>query len=66
METCIPKGEGVRILVVGGALKGQRAKLMSRQRDKESCTIQLMDDFDLHTVSLDDVSEYIGESDEMD
>jgi hypothetical protein len=61
VETVVPKEEGRRLLVVAGALRGQRARLLSRNADAQAVAVQLTSDFSVHKLAFDDVSEFAGE-----
>ncbi len=61
LETVVPKQEGRRLLVVAGPLRGQRARLLSRNSEAAAIAVQLTADFSVHKLGFDDVSEYAGE-----
>jgi len=60
LETVVPKKEGTVLLVVAGEKKGERGKLLSRNNETGLAAVQLLGDFSIHKLSLDDVAEYIG------
>ena len=57
----VPKQEGRRLLVVGGPMRGQRARLLSRNMEAAAVAVQLTADFSVLKLSFDDVSEYAGD-----
>lgn len=61
LETVVPKENNSRLLVVGGPLRGQRARLLSRSAEHAAVAVKLTSDFSVHKLSFDDVSEYAGE-----
>lgn len=60
LETVVPKKEGAVLLVVAGEKKGERGKLLSRNSETGLAAVQLLGDFSIHKLSLDDVAEYVG------
>ena len=64
VETVVPKEAGQRLLVLAGKLRGQRARLLSRDSGAASVRLQLTADFSVHELGFDDVSEYVGEAGE--
>lgn len=61
LETVVPKKEGARVLVLAGPHKGARARLLKRSSQSAQAAIQLAEDFSVHKVGFDDISEYVGE-----
>lgn len=61
LETVVPKQERCRLLILAGPLRGQRARLLSRNADAAAVAVQLTADFSVHKLSFDDVSEYAGD-----
>lgn len=61
LETIVPKKEGARVLVVGGKLRGQRAKLLQRNAEHSQAAIQLTEDFSVLKVSFDEIAEFVGD-----
>lgn len=61
LETVIPKKEGARLLVVSGRLRGRRARLLKRSTESSQAAVQLSEDFSVHKVSFDEISEYVGD-----
>jgi G patch domain and KOW motifs-containing protein len=60
LETVVPKKEGTVLLVVAGEKRGERGKLLSRNSETGLAAVQLLGDFSIHKLSLDDVAEYVG------
>ena len=60
LETLVPKSEGVRVLVLAGEHRGQRARLLQRNADTGMAAVQLTRDFTVVRLPLDDISEYVG------
>ena len=63
LETALPK-RGGRVAVLAGAHRGKRGKLLEKSGDAGS--VQLNDDFSVHSLSLDAIAEYTGAIDEED
>lgn len=61
LETVVPREEGRRLLIVSGPMRGQRARLLSRNPDAQAVAVQLTSDFSVHKLAFDDVSEFAGE-----
>jgi G patch domain/KOW motif-containing protein len=63
LETSLPKPGG-RVIVVLGENRGERGKLI--ERNSETGTVQLNNDFSLHKLPLDCIAEYCGAHDDED
>ena len=64
LETVVPKKERAPLLIVGGAYKGQKGTLLSRNIDTGLAAVQLASDFSIHKLYLDDIAEFTGSLDE--
>ena len=60
LETLVPKGEGVRVLVLAGEHRWQKARLLQRNAETGMAAVQLTGDFAVLKLPLDDISEYVG------
>jgi G patch domain/KOW motif-containing protein len=60
LETLVPKGQGIRVLILAGEHRGQKARLLQRNADTGAAAVQLVADFSVVKLSLDDVAEYVG------
>ncbi len=63
LETVVPSAEGTRVLIVGGKLRGSRARLLQRNTESGLAAVQLLGDFSVHKLSMDDVAEFVGDAD---
>ena len=62
LETIVPQEEGARVLVVQGRYKGQRARLLKRNKEAQVAVVQLLSDLsEVTKLSFDDVSQYVGD-----
>jgi G patch domain/KOW motif-containing protein len=59
LETVIPK-RGGKVILLRGKLRGGKGQLMARDVEAERAVVQLFEDMSVHTVPLDDVTEYTG------
>jgi hypothetical protein len=59
LETAVPSSKDTPILVVAGAYKGRKGRLLDRDSSKDTARVQLLSDMSIHTLALDDVAEYI-------
>jgi G patch domain/KOW motif-containing protein len=65
LETALPKGGG-RVLVVGGKLRGQIGRLQERIPDKGVGIVQIDETYELFTLDLDHLAEYVGVNHELE
>eukprot|EP00249_Psilotum_nudum_P024715 c29273_g1_i1 orf=272-613(-) len=61
LETALPK-RGGRVVVLGGKHRGLIGKLLERDSEKEVALLHMEDDFDVLTLNIDDVAEFIGDN----
>lgn len=59
LETAVPHAAMSRVLLLQGPHARQQAKLLERSADG-AVTVQLLSDFSVVIVGLDDVAEYVG------
>jgi G patch domain/KOW motif-containing protein len=64
LETAIPKRGGA-ILVVQGKHRGVLGKLMERDSDKGIGVVQKEDTYEMLTLSLDHIAEFVGDPNEL-
>jgi len=64
LETLVPKTEGTPVIVLRGPLKWQKAKLLQRNTKTNAAAIQMASDFSIERLCLDDISEYVGPSED--
>lgn len=64
LETAIPK-RGGPILVVQGKHRGVLGKLMERDSDKGVGVVQKEDTYEMLTLSLDHIAEFVGDPNEL-
>ncbi|KAJ7563410.1 hypothetical protein O6H91_03G109000 [Diphasiastrum complanatum] len=64
LETALPK-KGGRVVVVGGKHRGLLGKLLERNSDREVALVQMEESFEMVTISLDLVAEFIGDPSDM-
>ena len=62
LETALPKGGG-RVLVVGGKHRGQIGRLQERISDKGVGIVQIDETYELFTLDLDHLAEFVGTKD---
>ena len=60
LETIIPKKLGSTVLVVSGASRYRRGKLMERDAKRGEAVVQLMGEPTVKKFSFDDLSAYVG------
>jgi len=56
LETIVP-GEGGRVVVVVGPMKGELGKVIEKEADRDKVHVQIDSDLEIQTYSLDDVAE---------
>ena len=66
LETIVPRDVGTKVLIVRGKLKGRRARLMERNKDRQRAIIQVMGEPEVEKVYFEDISEYVGPDDDED
>ena len=59
MQTALPKAGG-QVLVLRGEHRGSKGKLLQRNKKTEKAVVQLYDDSEIVTVSMEDVAEFCG------
>ena len=59
LQTALPK-RGGEVLILSGALKGEKGKLLERSSRTETVVLQLHDDSSIHTLSMENVAEFCG------
>jgi len=64
LETVLPKTGGY-VLLVSGKFKGQRGKLLAKDRDREVANVQLMSSMQVEAVPMDSIAEYVGREGDM-
>mmetsp|Transcript_20552 Transcript_20552/g.51743 ORF Transcript_20552/g.51743 Transcript_20552/m.51743 type:complete len:519 (-) Transcript_20552:104-1660(-) len=64
VETLVPKGHGIRVLILAGPHRGEKAKLLQRNADTGAAAVQLTADLSVVKLPLDDISEYVGPVDD--
>ena len=64
LETVVPQDEGARVLVIQGKYKGQRARLLKRNKEAQLAVVQFLSDFQVEKLPFDDVSEFVGDGGE--
>ncbi|CAM6089103.1 unnamed protein product [Calypogeia fissa] len=65
LETALPK-RGGRIMVVGGKYRGHLGKLIERDPEGEVGLVQMEESFEMRTLDLDLLAEFVGEASERD
>ncbi|CAM6095547.1 unnamed protein product [Calypogeia fissa] len=65
LETALPK-RGGRIMVVGGKYRGHLGKLIERDSEGEVGLVQMEESFEMRTLDLDLLAEFVGEASERD
>lgn len=65
LETALPK-RGGRVLVVGGKHQGQVGKLQERDSDKGVGLVQMEDNYEVLSIDLDNLAEFVGALHEME
>jgi len=60
LETVVPGTDGTPVLVLLGRNKGRMGRLLQRNTQTGLAAIQIGTDPEIHTLSLDDISEYCG------
>lgn len=58
----MPKAEGARVLLLRGEHEGQRARLL--QKGSQAAAVQLLSDYAIIKIGLDDLAEYAGDAHE--
>lgn len=66
VETVLPKRAGAAVVVVDGKYKLRRGRLVERHTKDARAVIQLTGDFELITLSFDDIAEWVGPEDELE
>ena len=66
LETVVPGVEGTPVQVLSGKYTGQRGKLLQRNTATGLAAVQLTSDMSVHKLSLDDIAEYCGPTDNWD
>ncbi|EKX45933.1 hypothetical protein GUITHDRAFT_163177 [Guillardia theta CCMP2712] len=64
LETVLPKTGGY-VLFVSGKFKGQRGKLLAKDKDREIANVQLMSSMQVEAVPMDSIAEYVGREGDM-
>ena len=59
LETALPKA-GRNVVILAGSHVGEKGRLLERDSDKCRGVIQLFEDMDVVTPSLDDIAEWCG------
>lgn len=62
VETVVPREAGARVLVVAGAHRGQRARLLSRSGAAGVAAVQLAAELDVMRLAFDEISQFVGEA----
>lgn len=60
----MPKTEGAAVLILRGPLRLVQARLLKANYDEGVAAVQLLRDYEVHRVLLDDIAEYVGPLDE--
>jgi hypothetical protein len=63
LETALPKAGG-NVIVLTGSHKYEKGKLLERNSDKGRGVVQLYEDMNVVTLSLDDIAEYCAPLDD--
>lgn len=63
LETALPKAGG-NVIVLAGNHKHEKGKLLERNSERGKGVVQLFDDMNVITLSLDDIAEYCGPLDD--
>ena len=63
LETALPKVGGNAIILTGSS-KFEKGKLLERNSSRGEGVIQLFEDMNVKTLSLDDIAEYCGALDD--
>lgn len=63
LESVVPAAEGTPLLILHGKLKGRLGRLLQRSTTSGMAAVQLVSDFSVHKLPLDDISEYCGPMD---
>jgi ribosomal protein L24 len=66
LETVVPKAEGSRVLIVAGAKRGSRGRVLKSNSEAQAAAVQLLSDLSVHKVMFDDMAEYVGDDDDGD
>lgn len=59
LETAVPSAKDTPVLVLAGAYKGRKGRVLDRDLSKDTVRVQLSSDMSIHTFALDDVAEYV-------
>lgn len=57
----MPRKEGARVMIVRGRLRQRVATLLKKNNETGLAAVQLLDELSVEKLSLDDISEYVGE-----
>lgn len=66
LETVVPREAGAALLLVRGAMAGQKARLLSSSTSAGVAAVQLASDMTVQRLMLDDVAAYVGPLDDDD
>ncbi len=66
LESVVPKIKGSKTILIRGPDRGSICHLMARNLESQQAVVQLFDEMDVKTVSLDDLAEYTGLMDRDD
>lgn len=64
LETVVPKAEGSAVMVLAGPWRGSKARLLQCRIDDGVAAVQLVADFSVQRLMLDQVAQYVGHMDE--
>lgn len=60
LETVVPKTEGATVLIVRGPFRLRKARLLRAHAADGVAAVQLLSDYSVQRMMLDDVAEFVG------
>ena len=64
LETVIPKRTGGRIIALSGPRRGEKGKLLTRDKERELASVQFLSDGAIEMLPLDVIAEFVGQAED--